>query len=195
MSPKRVLLIGPGFIGGAVLQLLIRDEYQVTVLLRRESAATARSDVRTVLASLDDCIIIEDVVVSNDIVIHAASSRHLPSVEAVLAGLRRRAEAGNETIYIHTSGATYLADDSAGSLRGYTVLDDERPGEIESLLAKESRAVDLAILRQRDAQGAQAKILTASSKASGRPTSGTKMKSSLSLEYPEKTFLTSSALA
>lgn len=133
-------------------------EYQVTVLVRRESTLKTRYNVETVLAPLDECEIIEDTVVSNDIIIHAASSRHLPSVEAILAGLRRRAEAGNETIYIHISGATHLADDSAGSYRSSTVFDDERSEEIDSLPAKESRLVDLAILSQREALGDRAKI-------------------------------------
>lgn len=157
MDSKRVLLIGPGFIGEAILQLLIQNAYQVSILVRRESAPV-RLDVKSVFASLDESEVIEETVVSRDSIIHTASSRHLASVEAVFAGIRRRAGGGKDTIYIHTSGATHLADDSAGFFRGDKIYDDNRPHDIDGFPNTESRVVDLAILRHRDALGAGTKI-------------------------------------
>lgn len=38
--PTSVFLLGPGFIGGEILDLLLISKYKVTTLVRRESAVT-----------------------------------------------------------------------------------------------------------------------------------------------------------
>ncbi|KAJ4204153.1 hypothetical protein NW759_014990 [Fusarium solani] len=157
---KSVFLIGPGFIGGEVLELLVQHKYHVTTLIRRESLAhdfNARG-VKTMLGTLDDQSTIQNQVVASDIVIHTATARHLPSVEAVLLGIQMRAHQKQQTIFIHTSGATHLADNSAGSIAGQVIYDDEQPEVIDALPATPAREVDLALLRGRQALGAQAKI-------------------------------------
>lgn len=53
-------------------------------------------------------------VAASDIVFYTATADHLPSVEAILDGIRRRARRGQQTIYIHTNGATVLGDTSRG---------------------------------------------------------------------------------
>ncbi|KAI1374514.1 NAD dependent epimerase/dehydratase family protein [Hypoxylon crocopeplum] len=133
---RAVFVIGPGFIGGEII-----------ALLEAASAAFHKRGVKTVIGTLDDKVVIEEHVAVSDVVIHAATSRHLPSVEAVFAGIRRRAENSQETIYIHTSGATHLADNSAGSFKCDKIFDDDPRNKVDS-----------AVLRGRQTVGPQAKI-------------------------------------
>ncbi|ODM15522.1 hypothetical protein SI65_09125 [Aspergillus cristatus] len=158
---KSVFLIGPGFIGREILDLLIQEQYNVTVLVRRESAAAEfqAQNIRSVLGSLDDQDIIQKQVAASDIVIHTATADHLPSAEAVIAGINKRAKNNQPTIYIHTSGASLLADESAGALKSDKIFDDERPEQIDALPdTAPHRQIDLAILRGRQKLGSQAKI-------------------------------------
>lgn len=158
---KSVFLIGPGFIGKEILDLLIQENYDVTVLVRRESAAAEfqAQNIKSVLGSLDDKEIIQKQVAASDIVFHTATADHLPSAEAVIAGINQRARNNQHTIYIHTSGASLLADESAGAFKSDNVFDDERPELIDALPdTAPHRQIDLAILRGRQTLGTQAKI-------------------------------------
>ncbi|EYE93121.1 NAD(P)-binding protein [Aspergillus ruber CBS 135680] len=149
---KSVFLIGPGFIGKEILNLLIQENYDVTVLVRRESATAEfqAQNIKSVLGSLDDKEIIQKQVVASDIVFHTATADHLPSAEAVIAGINQRARNNQHTIYIHTSGASLLADESAGAFKSDNVFDDERPEQIDALPdTAPHRQIDLAILRGR----------------------------------------------
>ncbi|CAM1504904.1 Fc.00g024950.m01.CDS01 [Cosmosporella sp. VM-42] len=149
MSGSSVFLIGPGFIGGEILGHLLKEKYEVTTLIRRESAAAAFNNVgvKTVLGTLDDRHIIKEQVALSDIVFHTATSDHLPSAEAVIAGIEHRAASGQQTIYIHTSGASLFADDSAGDHPSEKVFDDEKPKDIDALPdSAPHRLIDLAIL-------------------------------------------------
>lgn len=161
MPGKTVFLIGPGFIGGEILDLLLQEKYEVTTLLRRESAAAAFNDkgVKTVIGTLDDKDILQKQVAASDIVIHTATADHLPSVEAVLAGIKQRASNGQQTIYIHTSGTSLLSDGSAGAYKSDKVFDDAKPEDIDALPdTAPHRQIDLAFLRGRKELGTQAKI-------------------------------------
>ncbi|KAJ5292109.1 hypothetical protein N7478_001360 [Penicillium angulare] len=148
---RSVFLIGPGFIGGEVLDYLLQENYKVTTLIRRQSAVAdyAKLGVETVIGSLDDDTIRKQVVVS-DIVFHTATADHLPSVQAVLEGIRERDSKGLETIYIHTSGASLLADTAAGNYKSNVIFDDENPAQIDALPdSAPHRLIDLAIVRAR----------------------------------------------
>lgn len=161
MSSRSVFLIGPGLIGGEILGHLLDEQYEVTALLRNESAAAAFDGigVKTVIGTLDDKEIIEKHVASHDIVFHTATSDHLPSALAVIAGIKRRAANGQKTIYIHTSGAGLLADDSAGDRLTNVIFDDEKPEGIDALPdSAHHRTIDLAILRGAKTLGSAAKI-------------------------------------
>lgn len=161
MAGKSVFLLGAGFIGGEILGLLLKEKYDVTTLTRREAAA---ADLRhlganVAIGSLDDAAIIEEQVAQADIVLHTASADHLPSAQAILAGIEKRAGAGKQTIYIHTSGASLLADDSAGNRVNDFVFDDADPSGIDGLPdTAPHRQIDLAIVRKREALGSKAKI-------------------------------------
>lgn len=158
---KNVFLIGPGFIGREVLDLLLAEGYTVTTLTRRENYATElqQSGAKTALGSLDDNDIITKHTVASDIVLHTATADHLPSVEAVIAGIEQRASQGKPTIFVHTSGTSCLSDDAKGNYKGDKIFHDDKPQEIDALPDSAShRLIDLAIVRARQKIGTQAKL-------------------------------------
>ena len=161
-SGKDVFLIGPGFIGREVLDLLLGEGYNVTTLTRRESYATElqQAGAKTVLGSLDDHEIITKQTVGSDIVIHTATADHLPSVEAVIAGVEQRASQGKTTIFIHTSGTSLLSDNAKGNHKGDKIFYDDKPEDIDALPDSAShRLIDLAIVRARQKLGTKAKLV------------------------------------
>ncbi|KAJ5334388.1 Phosphatidylethanolamine-binding protein PEBP [Penicillium brevicompactum] len=158
---RSVFLLGPGFIGGEVIDLLLSTKYNVTTLVRRESAVAefAKIGVKTVVGTLDDASVIRNQVAVSDIVFHTATADHLPSVEAILDGVRQRAQMGLETIYIHNSGASLIADSSAGEYENEAVFDDLNPSQIDALPdSAPHRLIDLAIVRARRELATHAKM-------------------------------------
>lgn len=157
-----VFLIGPGLIGGEVLDFLLQDtKYDITTLVRREAARSALHDlgVKTVMGSLSDTEIISSQTAVSDIVIHAATADDLPSVEAVLDGIRERNQRRQETIFIHTSGTSLLGDGAKGSHKSDFVFDDEKPSSIDSLPDSAAhRKIDLAIVNARKELSPHAKF-------------------------------------
>lgn len=159
--PASVFLLGPGFIGGELIDLLLISNYKVTTLVRRESAVAdyANLGVKTVVGNLDDASLIKDQVAVSDMVFHTATADHLPSVQAIIDGIRQRAAQGLSTIYIHNSGATLLSDTAQGEYKSDTIFDDEQPGEIDALPDSAShRQIDLAIIRAGRELASHAKI-------------------------------------
>ncbi|PGH15997.1 hypothetical protein AJ80_05340 [Polytolypa hystricis UAMH7299] len=162
MASKSVFLVGPGFIGGEALHLLLQENYQVTTLVRSEGSAASlhKLGVKTVKGTLDDKPIIQKQVEASDIVFNTASSDHLPSVEAILDGIKARANSGKPpTIYIHTSGASLIGDDSEGAYKSDVIYDDKKPEMIDALPDTAAhRKVDLAIVNTLPVLGAKAKL-------------------------------------
>lgn len=158
---KSVFLIGPGFIGREVLDRLLAEDYAVTTLVRRESYAREieQSGAKTVLGGLDDRDIIIQQTLASDIVIHTATADHLPSVEAVLAGIERRVSQGKKTIFIHTSGTSLIGDDAKGQYPGDKIYSDDKPEDIDALPdTAPHRDVDLAIVKAQKKLGSDARI-------------------------------------
>ncbi|KAJ5598658.1 hypothetical protein N7537_008742 [Penicillium hordei] len=100
-----------GYIGGEVLHVLqhAHPDYKVAALIRDSEKAgkvlAAFPKVRVVLADLDNVKIIEKESHKANIVIHAASNKHLESVKAIGRGL-----AGRQNVYyIQVTGASVLA--------------------------------------------------------------------------------------
>lgn len=156
-----VFLIGPGFIGGEILDHLLREKYTVTTLVRRQSAVAdfEKLGVNTVIGTLDDVQVITSQVALSDIVFHTATADHLPSAQAVIDGVRQREQKGLSTIYIHTSGASLLADNAAGNFRSDVIFDDENPSQIDALPdSAPHRMIDLAIVRARKELANHSKI-------------------------------------
>jgi len=114
---RKVFIVGPGFIGWNVLDLLVAEGYSVTALVRRNEHAHAieQSGAVPVLGSLDDSALIKECTLDHDIVFHTATADHLPSAQAVCEAISQRAKAGKHTIYIHTSGTSLLNDDANGN--------------------------------------------------------------------------------
>ncbi|KAJ5371613.1 Phosphatidylethanolamine-binding protein PEBP [Penicillium concentricum] len=159
--PATVFLLGPGFIGGEIIDLLLISNYKVTTLVCRESAVIdyANLGIETVVGNLDDATVIKNQVAVSDIVFHTATADHLPSVQAIIDGIRHRAAQGLKTIYIHNSGATLFSDSAQGEYKSDTIFDDEQPGKINAHPDSAShRIIDLAIIRAGQELGPYAKM-------------------------------------
>ncbi|KAL4949689.1 hypothetical protein BDW69DRAFT_188079 [Aspergillus filifer] len=107
----RIFLLGAtGYIGGEVLHELstTHPEYEIAALIRNPEKAknvvAAYPRVRVVNGDLDNANVIEEEAGKGNVVIHAASNKHLPSIEAVARGLKGRRDA----YYIQVTGASVL---------------------------------------------------------------------------------------
>lgn len=161
ISGKKVLIIGPGFIGWNVLDLLVAENYSVTGLVRRKEHADGieASGASTLLGDLDDKALITKESGLHDIIIHTATADHLRSVEAVLDGIRMRAFKGQMTIFIHTSGTSVLDDKSDGEYKNEKVYTDEARHDIDTVPDDAPhREIDLAISKAQAELGEQAKM-------------------------------------
>ncbi|EXF79448.1 hypothetical protein CFIO01_06038 [Colletotrichum fioriniae PJ7] len=114
---------GTGHIGGAVLDQLLQKHANanVKVLVRDESKATrlvkAYPQIETVIGDAGDFEILEKCSQAADIVINTAPDiTHDDGIRAILTGLKARGAAkGTKPHYIHTSGASLIWDEPAGS--------------------------------------------------------------------------------
>ena len=148
-SGKKVFIVGPGFIGWNVLDLLIGEGYQVTGYARRQEHADGlrTSGASTVMGDLGDKAKITEQATKHDIVFHIATADHLPSVEAILDGVKQRAEKGLSTIYIHTSGTSVLDDGAHGGHKSDRVFMDKKRTDVDSVPDNAPhRQIDLAIV-------------------------------------------------
>lgn len=164
-SEKKIFLIGPGLVGADLLELLLEDGYEVTTMVRREShAAQIRefgAKVNVIMGNLDDKDLITKHTAEVPIVIHAATADHLPSVEAVIDGIRERATLGHSTIFIHTSGTSELVDNSKGMYASDKIYTDKDPVDIDTNVPDTAphREIDLEIIKARKDLGTKAKIV------------------------------------
>ncbi|KAL4927037.1 uncharacterized protein BDV17DRAFT_292930 [Aspergillus undulatus] len=108
----RIFLLGAtGYVGGEVLHELhaSHPDYEIVALVRNPEKAkkvvAAYPRVRVVDGDLDNMDIIEDEAGKSDVVIHAASNKHIASVEAITRGLKGRRDA----YYIQVTGASVLS--------------------------------------------------------------------------------------
>ena len=158
---QNIFLIGPGYIGLEVIDRLLESGYKVTTLVRRKEAAQEleKRGVTTVLGTLEDGEKISDLVASHNITFHTATADDLPSVEAVIRGIDRRASEGKQSIYIHTSGCSFLSDDSEGRYKSDVIYTDKDPAPMDARPDSSShREIDLAIIRARKRLGTKAKM-------------------------------------
>lgn len=161
MAGKNVLIVGPGFIGWNVLDLLVQEGYSVTGYVRRQEHARQieSSGASVVLGDLNDTNKITDLTLGYDIILHTATADHKPSVEAIIAGVAERAKQGKKTIFIHTSGTSVLDDGAQGQFQGDKVYHDNKREEIDSVPDNAPhRQIDLAILKGQQAVGRNAKM-------------------------------------
>jgi nucleoside-diphosphate-sugar epimerase len=158
---KKVLIIGPGFIGWEILDLLITESYGVTGYVRRQSHASQlqSSGATTILGDLDDTAKITELTIKHDIVFHTATADHLPSAKAILDGIKSRADDEKSTIYIHTSGTSVLEDNAEGAFKGEKVYHDDKREGIDSVPDTAlHREIDMTIVKAARELGEKAKI-------------------------------------
>ena len=158
---KKLFLIGPGYIGRTIIDELLKDEYDITALIRRQEAADELSKIKvhSVFGTLEDGDIICKQTAASDIVIHSATADDMSSVKAAIKGIRQRADEGKKTIYIHTSGTSFLSDESNGQYKSDTIYHDDKPEELDALPDSAShRLIDLEIINARKELGTKAKI-------------------------------------
>ncbi|TCD61868.1 hypothetical protein EIP91_007817 [Steccherinum ochraceum] len=128
MSNNKVLLLGAaGYIGGAVLDALLRhpkvSELDITAYVRSPEIASKVTalGVNTVGGPAS---VVEDAVSKADIVINCANSDDVTFVETILVGAKRAYERTHVApVIINTSGAAVLSDGSMGQ-PGDKVYDD-----------------------------------------------------------------------
>ncbi|CAG8896905.1 unnamed protein product [Penicillium egyptiacum] len=144
-----------GYIGGEVLHALqhAHPDYEVAALIRDKEKAgevlAAFPKVRVVLADLDNVEIIEEESRKANIVIHAASNKHLASVKAIANGLAGRQNA----YYIQVTGASVLAgpevdNNSYGEPSDQIIDDLDNAADLRDIIRayKDRRVVDNYIL-------------------------------------------------
>lgn len=91
----------------------------------------------------------------------SATADHLPSVLAILDGIRSRASKGLSTTFIHTSGTSLLSDYSTNknNVKSPAVWSDNDRASIDALPdSAPHREIDLAIVRAQKELGEKAKI-------------------------------------
>lgn len=120
-SPKIFLTGGTGYIGGTVLDTLVKThpEYSITVLLRKvpEGFEQRYPKVRIIKGTFDDTNLLSDIASESDIVIHGGKTKHVPSLQANIDGLlRRRSE--HPGFLIRLAGTSIIADWQEGSNYG-----------------------------------------------------------------------------
>lgn len=158
---KNVLVLGPGFIGWNIVDRLISENYKVTGLVRRAAHGQQLqlSGAKFIISDLDDSVTIKNQTIDHDIIFHTATADHLPSVEAILAGITERTKQGKSTIYIHTSGTSVLNDDANGEYEGDKIYHDDKREEIDSVPDDvPHRPIDLTIVRAAKELGDKAKL-------------------------------------
>ncbi|KAI0474328.1 NAD(P)-binding protein [Xylaria cf. heliscus] len=162
MASKKVLIIGPGYIGWNILDLLVQEDYAVTGYVRRKEHGEqikASGASKVIYGELSNRSLITRLTVAHDIVFHTATADDLPSVEAILDGIQERANSGLSTIYIHTSGTAMTSDDARGAFKSDKVYHDDVATEIDSLPdSAPHRQVDIPIAKAAKRLGAKAKI-------------------------------------
>lgn len=130
MSSKNVFVIGAtGFVGGHLITQLAQQhpEYHLICLLRNPTPARIAGleelnrNVEVLEGTLDDFEIISKKSEEVDVVVHLAHSDHLPSVEAVLAGLtnQKAKNPDRDPIYLHMSGMGIICDNVYGEKVDY----------------------------------------------------------------------------
>lgn len=162
MSTKtKVFIVGPGFIGWNVVDILVAEGYEVTGLVRRKEHADGikASGASVVMGDLNDKSLITEQAAIHDIIIHTATADHLPSVEAVLDGVKMRTDKGQMSIFIHTSGTSVLDDGAHGQFKSDKVYHDNKRPEIDSVPdSAPHREIDLAIVKAQEELGEKVKL-------------------------------------
>ena len=148
--------------GQNIVVVLLATKFPVTTFVRRpEQAAVFESaGAKTVLGSLSDLELLTVQAAQHEITINTATADDLPSVEAILAGVRQRMQAGLPSIYLHTSGTGALQDGAMGTHNNGKIYRDDAPADIEALPSTSlHRHVDIPVVQATREFGDKAKIV------------------------------------
>jgi nucleoside-diphosphate-sugar epimerase len=159
---QSIFLVGAGYIGQNVLDQLLAAKYPVTVFVRRPEQATLfeKAGAKTVLGTLSDLELLTIQAAQHDITINTASCDDLPSVEAILSGVRQRVHAGLPSTYLHTGGTGVLEDGALGMYKNSKIYRDDVPADIDAVAPTAMhRHVDIAITQAAREIGDKAKIV------------------------------------
>lgn len=141
-----------GYIGGSVAQRLRADGHRIRGLIRRAGLADAlaATGIEPVVGDLDDAALLAREAAAADAVVHAASSDHRASIDALIAAL-----AGSGKPLLHTSGSSVIGDDARGEALSDRIFDEDTPFVVEP--GKQARlAIDQAV---RNAEGVRGIVL------------------------------------
>jgi nucleoside-diphosphate-sugar epimerase len=161
-SSQSIFLVGAGYIGHNVFDQLLAANRAVTIFVRRpdQAALFEKAGAKTVLGTLSDLELLTAQAAQHEITINTASCDDLPSVEAILSGVRQRVHAGLPTIYLHTSGAGVLDDGALGKYKTDKIYRDDAPEDIDNLSPTAiHRHVDVPIVQAAREFGDKAKIV------------------------------------
>ncbi|KAL2072622.1 hypothetical protein VTL71DRAFT_11965 [Oculimacula yallundae] len=173
---SRILVLGAtGYIGGSILTELIdrnaEDRYMLSALVRKKFQASIFTDAGVsplIFKDLDDFDVIRKAAKDHDIVIAAASARHVDCARACILGLGDRAKSiGKETHYIHISGTSMLGDWPVSGERVDTKVYSDVTDDIYDIEKNfpdshsPVRKVDLAVAETGEEEGVRTYIVPA----------------------------------
>ncbi|TFK78447.1 NAD-P-binding protein [Polyporus arcularius HHB13444] len=145
-----------GYIGGAVLQLILQhptaSTFAITALVRDAAKAQlleSKFGVKSVVGSLQDFDKLTELAENAYIVVHTADATDEAALKAILAGLKRRHEkTGDVPHLIHTSGAGVVADDARGAYLASHIYSDLDVAALDALPpTAPAHAADLLLVK------------------------------------------------
>jgi nucleoside-diphosphate-sugar epimerase len=160
-QPTPIFLLGAGYLGRQIIDDLLLTSHPITTLLRNKdlAATLSASGVTTHIGSLSDHATITSLAAQHATIINTSSSDDVPSVLAILEGIRQRVAANLPTTFLHTSGTGLLVDTAKGRYLSSTIYSDDNPAGIDALPSTAMhRDVDLAIVAAAREFGPKANI-------------------------------------
>lgn len=143
-----------GFIGGSLADRLRRDGHAVRGLVRDagKAARLAALGIEPVEGSLDDHDLLVREAARSDGVVNTASSDHRGAVAAIIEGL-----AGSGKPFLHTSGASVVADNACGEYASDRIFTEDTPFTPEP--GKQARADIDRLVRDAASRGVRSAVL------------------------------------
>ncbi|VDB84727.1 unnamed protein product [Peniophora sp. CBMAI 1063] len=153
MSSKTTIFYtgATGYLGGAMLQLLLGDpNVTITALVRNKDKADKleKFGVKVIVGSLDDLALLEAEGAKADVVIQSAAYDAIEAVKALLKGAKTRFDkTGKQPVFIHTSGTGAFAKlEAMGQYSSERVLSDADSDLFNSKAALPHNVVNDALI-------------------------------------------------
>jgi nucleoside-diphosphate-sugar epimerase len=162
MASSNIFLVGIGYIGHPLLDHLLATHHHVTPFVRRPSQAAQlqQNGCTPVQGNLSDLALLTKQTALHSVTINTSSSDDLPSVQAILDGIRQRIAEGKPTIFIHTSGTGALEDGANGLQKPSKIYRDDEPEALNALPSTSMHQhVDHTILAAAREFGDKAKLV------------------------------------